>query len=110
MHSTTQNILKQFIGFSNQARSSVEVEFRVMANGVSEMLWLERILEELRIPVNMPIKLYCDNKAVISIAHNPVQHDHCKRHVEIDKHFKKEISKKKTGKKKTKLHIHFTLA
>jgi hypothetical protein len=71
-----------------------------MANGVSEMLWLERILEELRIPVNMPIKLYCDNKAVISIAHNPVQHDHCKRHVEIDKHFKKEISKKKTGKKK----------
>jgi hypothetical protein len=60
-----------------------------MANGVSEMLWLERILEELRMPVNMPIKLYCDNKAVISIAHNPVQHDHCTRHVEIDKHFKK---------------------
>jgi hypothetical protein len=62
-----------------------------MANGVSEMLWLERILEELRMPVNMPIKLYCDNKVVISIAHNPVQHDHCTRHVEIDKHFKKKI-------------------
>jgi hypothetical protein len=54
--------------------------------------------------------LYCDNKAVISIAHNPVQHDHCKRHVEIDKHFKKEISKKKTGKKKPSCiytsHLH----
>ena len=72
------------------ARSSVEVEYRVMANGVCEMLWPERILEELWMPVNMPIKLYCDNKAVINIAHNPVQHDHCTKHVEIDKHFKKE--------------------
>jgi hypothetical protein len=64
-----------------------------MANGVSEMLWLERILEELRIPVNMPIKLYCDNKAVISIAQNPVQHDRTK-HVEIDRHFIKKFNKK----------------
>lgn len=60
-----------------------------MANGVCEMLWLKRILEELRIPVNMPMKLYCDNKAAISIAQNPVQHDRTK-HVEIDRHFIKE--------------------
>ncbi|EXB78682.1 hypothetical protein L484_004047 [Morus notabilis] len=37
----------------------------------------------------MPMKLYCDNKATISIAHNPVQHDRTK-HVEIDRHFIKE--------------------
>ena len=35
------------------------------------------------------MKLYCDNKAAISIAHNPVQHDRTK-HVEIDRHFIKE--------------------
>ena len=35
------------------------------------------------------MKLYCDNKATISIAHNPVQHDRTK-HVEIDRHFIKE--------------------
>ncbi|RDY14120.1 hypothetical protein CR513_00870, partial [Mucuna pruriens] len=31
----------------------------------------------------------CDNKAAISITHNPVLHDQTK-HVEIDKHFIKE--------------------
>ena len=39
--------------------------------------------------VEGPMKLYCDNKAAISIAHNPVQHDRTK-HVEIDRHFIKE--------------------
>ena len=33
--------------------------------------------------------MYCDNKAVISIAHNPILHD-CTKHVEVDKHFIKE--------------------
>ena len=31
----------------------------------------------------MPMKLYCDNKTMINIAHNPIQHDRTK-HVEID--------------------------
>ena len=35
------------------------------------------------------IKLYCDNKAAISISHNPVLHDRTK-HVEVDKHSIKE--------------------
>ena len=55
------------------------------------MLWLRRILEELQMPIHMPMKLYCDNKDFISIAHNPQQHDHTK-HVEIDRHYiKKKI-------------------
>jgi hypothetical protein len=33
--------------------------------------------------------LYCDNKAAINIANNPIQHDQTK-HVEIDHHFIKE--------------------
>ena len=52
-------------------------------------LWLKRILEEMRMPVNMPMKLYCDNKATISISQNSVQHDRTK-HIEIDRHFIKE--------------------
>ena len=35
------------------------------------------------------MKLYCDNKATISTANNPVQHDRTK-HVEINQHFIKE--------------------
>ena len=57
-----------------------------MAQGVCEILWLKRVLEELKRPMRLPIKLYCDNKAAISIAHNHVLYDRTK-HVEFDKHF-----------------------
>ena len=71
------------------ARSSAEVEFRAMAQGICEGIWLNRLLEELRVPLKHPIVLYCDNQAAISIAKNPVHHDRTK-HVEIDRHFIKE--------------------
>ena len=35
------------------------------------------------------MRLYCDYKLVINIAHNPIQHDRTK-HVEVDKHFIEE--------------------
>ena len=71
------------------ARISAEIEYRAMSNGVCELLQLQWILEELKKPMETPMKLYCDNKTTISIAHNPVQHDQTK-HIEIDKHFIKE--------------------
>uniref|UniRef100_A0A2N9FX30 Reverse transcriptase Ty1/copia-type domain-containing protein n=1 Tax=Fagus sylvatica TaxID=28930 RepID=A0A2N9FX30_FAGSY len=46
-------------------------------------------MEELGFNLKKPMYLYCDNKAAISIAHNPVQHDRTK-HVEVDRHFIKE--------------------
>lgn len=57
---------------------------------MKDILWLQWILEELKLNSDVPMKHFCDNKAAISIAHNPVQqHDHTK-HVEIDHHFIKE--------------------
>lgn len=35
------------------------------------------------------MRVYCDNKSAINIAHNPVQHDRTK-HIEVDRHFIKE--------------------
>jgi len=71
------------------ARSSAESEFRSMAMGVCELLWLKIILDDLKIRWEGPMRLYCDNKSAISIAHNPVQHDRTK-HIEVDRHFIKE--------------------
>ncbi|GMP34973.1 hypothetical protein CsSME_00052031 [Camellia sinensis var. sinensis] len=71
------------------ARSSAEAEFRAVAQGICEGLWLRRILEELHAELELPVKLYCDNKAAINISLNPVQHDRTK-HVEVDRHFIKE--------------------
>ena len=71
------------------ARLSAESEFRHIAQGLCELLWLKIILDDLRIKWNGPMKLYCDNKSTINIAHNSIQHDRTK-HIEIDRHFIKE--------------------
>jgi hypothetical protein len=71
------------------ARSTAEAEFRSMAHGVCEVLWMRILLMELGLFKGTPLMLYCDNKAAIDIANNPVQHDRTK-HVEIDRHFIKE--------------------
>jgi len=71
------------------ARSSAKAEFRAVAHGICELLWLKMLLEELKIVYRKPLKIYCDNKAAINISHNPVQHGRTK-HVEVDRHFIKE--------------------
>nr|XP_011465868.1 PREDICTED: putative disease resistance RPP13-like protein 3 [Fragaria vesca subsp. vesca] len=71
------------------ARSSVEAEYRGMAHGVCELLWLKNVLQDLGVKPKCAMQLYCDNKAAIDISQNPVQHDRTK-HVEVDRHFIKE--------------------
>jgi hypothetical protein len=71
------------------ARSTAEAKYKAMAQGVSERLWLRRLLLELGLFEDKPIMLYCDNKAAINITNNLIQHDRYK-HVEIDRHFNKD--------------------
>ncbi|KAL0560093.1 hypothetical protein IC582_000487 [Cucumis melo] len=71
------------------ARSSAEAEYRAMSLRICEEIWLQKVLSDLHQECETPLKLFCDNKAAISIANNPVQHDRTK-HVEIDRHFIKE--------------------
>ncbi|CAL8157474.1 unnamed protein product [Prunus armeniaca] len=52
------------------SRSSAE--YRGMAQGVCELLWLRRLLRDLGFGPQKPMDLYCDNKAAIAIAHNPM--------------------------------------
>ena len=71
------------------ALSSVEAQFRGIAKGITEILWLRKLLCELDFPPTEACKLFCDNKAAIDISENPIQHDRTK-HVEVDRHFIKE--------------------
>jgi hypothetical protein len=71
------------------ARSTAEAEFRAMASGLCELMWIKVLLIELQLHQSVPLQLYCDNQAAINIVHNPVLHDRT-RHVEIDRHFIKE--------------------
>jgi hypothetical protein len=47
------------------ARSTAEAEYRAMALGVAEILWLRALLVELKIDQRAQMKLWCDNKFVI---------------------------------------------
>ena len=71
------------------ARNSAEAEFKAVAQGMCEGLWLRGLLEKLHVEIELPIKLYCDNTTAINISLNSVQHDRTK-HVEVNRHFIKE--------------------
>ena len=66
--------------------SSAETKFRGMTLGICEALWLRLLLMDLGYLPRQSIRLYCDNKVVCDIAHNPVQYDRTK-HVEVDRFF-----------------------
>ncbi|RVW45713.1 Retrovirus-related Pol polyprotein from transposon RE1 [Vitis vinifera] len=68
------------------ARSSAEAEYRALAQGICEGIWIKRVLSELGQTSSSPILMMCDNQAAISIAKNPVHHDRTK-HIEIERHF-----------------------
>ncbi|XP_022033096.1 uncharacterized mitochondrial protein AtMg00810-like [Helianthus annuus] len=78
---------------STVSRSSAEAEYRSMCAATCEVMWISNLLKELKVDVNLPILLFCDNTAAISIAANPVFHERTK-HFEIDLYFLREkISK-----------------
>ena len=71
------------------ARSSAETEYRAMALGICELLWLKILMDDLKIKWQGTMRLYCDNKAAINIANNAIQNDKT-RHIEVDRYFIKE--------------------
>ncbi|KAJ0555649.1 putative RNA-directed DNA polymerase [Helianthus annuus] len=74
---------------STISRSTAEAEYRAMCTATCEILWLINLFGELNVSVNLPVNLYCDNTAAISIAANPVFHDRTK-HFELDLFFLRE--------------------
>ena len=65
--------------------SSAEAEYRAMAAAVKEVKWIVPLVEELGVKVVQPVRFYCDSKAAIHIAANPVFHERTK-HLERDCH------------------------
>ncbi|XP_019255062.1 PREDICTED: uncharacterized protein LOC109233640 [Nicotiana attenuata] len=66
--------------------SSAEAEYRSLRKVVGELVWVQRLLEELTVPCTDPIQVFCDSQAAIHIAKNPVFQERTK-HIEVDCHF-----------------------
>ncbi|CAM8989022.1 unnamed protein product [Rhodiola kirilowii] len=56
-------------------RSTTESEYRSMAVTCSKILWLTRLLSDMKASVPRHITLHCDNQASIHITKNPVFHE-----------------------------------
>lgn len=71
------------------SRSSIEAEYRAMANTAANLIWIQQLLAELHLHIPSPHVLWCDNKSTISLASNPVFRARTK-HIEIDYYFIRE--------------------
>ncbi|GKE38987.1 gag/pol polyprotein, partial [Tanacetum coccineum] len=71
------------------SRSSIEAEYKALANTVAELTWLQALLNKLGIRSSSTPILWCDNLGSTYLSANLIFHARTK-HVEIDYHFVRE--------------------
>jgi hypothetical protein len=71
------------------SRSSTEAEYKALANATAELMWIQKLLGELRVTHPPVARLWCDNIGAKYLSANPVFHAKTK-HIEIDFHFIRE--------------------
>ncbi|GJS89675.1 ribonuclease H-like domain-containing protein [Tanacetum coccineum] len=75
---------------STLSRSSVETEYRGVANDVVETCWLRNLLRELHTLLPSATFVYFDNVSGVYLSFNPIQHQ-CTKHIEIGIHFVRDL-------------------
>jgi hypothetical protein len=68
---------------------STEAEYRGATIVACEVVWLQKLLSNLRLLVDAYVVIYCDNISNILLANNPVYHAKTK-HIEVHYHFIRE--------------------
>lgn len=71
------------------SRSSIEAEYKSIANAIVEVMWVRKLLDELGVPRRMVAYLWCDNIGATYLSANQVFHARTKN-IEIDYHFVRE--------------------
>jgi histone deacetylase 1/2 len=75
--------------------SSTEAEYKALANGIAEVIWLQYLLTDLQVPSVSAPTIWCNNLGATYLSANPIFHAHTK-HVEVDYHFIRDwVTKKK---------------
>lgn len=71
------------------SRSSIESEYKALANATAELIWVHALLGELGVSQRHPPIVWCDNIGATFLSANPVLHARTK-HIEIDFYFVRE--------------------
>jgi hypothetical protein len=71
------------------SRSSTEAEYKALANATVEVMWVQKLLKELKVAHPTTARLWCDNLDAKYLSENPMFHARTK-HIEIDFHFVRE--------------------
>ncbi|GKD40542.1 putative RNA-directed DNA polymerase, partial [Tanacetum coccineum] len=81
--------LKYFLGIEigpSALLPGAEAEYRAMSNVAYEIIWILKILTDLKVNYTIHVEMFCDSSAAMQIAANPVFHERTK-HFEIDLYF-----------------------
>lgn len=68
---------------------SSEAEYRSFTNCVFELLWIKKLLAEVRVTIRQSLAIWCDNTSTVSMEANLTDHAKVK-YVEINYHFVRE--------------------
>lgn len=71
------------------ALSTTEAEYIAATLAVKDLIWIQRFIEELKLPISSKGKLLCDNQSALKLMKNPEFHQRSK-HIDIRFHFIRE--------------------
>ena len=57
---------------------------------VAKICWLQSILDELHVPLHLPMEIFCDNISATYFSINSIKHT-ITNHLEVDLHFVPEL-------------------
>lgn len=74
------------------ARFSIEVEYKSVANVLSEITWVQNLLDELRYHISQMCTIFCDNIGVSYLSKNQI-FDTKMKHIAVDFHSDRVVVK-----------------
>ena len=69
--------------------STCEAEYKALAEAVKEAMYLQKLIKDMKIQAQSPMKIYVDNQAAITISENPALHKRTK-HISANFNFVRE--------------------